>query len=113
MRAPQIRPNPLDHLRLIFGTLPPDGIGLDILIEKFVGIQLRAVARQIKQPDAFPIPIYPLLDLPGTMHRMSIDNQKDFLLVLPDQPPQKVDHDRCSKSLVEDHKGQMTSIGDC
>lgn len=113
MRTPQIRPNLLHHLRLIFGTLPPDGIGLDILIEKFVGIQLRAVARQVKQPDAFPIPIYPLFDLPGTMHRMSIDNQEDFLFVLPDQPPQKVDHDRCGKSLVEDHKGQMTSIGDC
>ncbi|GEM_PF-1085367 len=79
--TPQIRAHLLHHFRLIFGTLPTHGIGFDILIEKFVGIPLRAVARQVKQPDSFSILIHPAFDLSRWMDRMSIHNQKDYLLV--------------------------------
>ena len=104
LRTSQVRPNLAHHFRLILRAISTYCISLDILIEKFVRIQLRTVPRQEEQPNSFSMPIYPAFDLSGTMDRMAIHNQKDFLLVLFDQPLQKVDHHRSGESLREDHK---------
>ena len=106
----QIRPNLLQHFRLIVRALPAHRIGLDVLIEKFVRIQLRTVPRQVEQPEVFSMPMNPAFDLSGTMHRMTIHNQKDFLPVLFYQSPKKVDHHRPVESLLEDHKCQSTPV---
>jgi hypothetical protein len=55
--------------------------------------------------------MHPTFDLSGAMDRMSIYNQKYFLLVLLDQSLKKFDHDGSGKPLFENHKGQATSIG--
>ena len=108
----QIRANLLQHLRLIVGTLPTHRIGLDVLIKKFVRIQLRTVPRQVEQSELLAVPMDPAFDPFGTMHRMTIHNQKDFPPVLFDQPPKKVDHHRCGESRLENHKGQSAPVGD-
>ena len=93
LSASQIRPNLLQHFRLIVRALPTHRIGLDILIEKFVRIQLRTVPRQVEQPEVLSMPMNPAFDLSGTMHRMTIHNQKNFLPVLLDYLPKKLDVD--------------------
>ena len=108
----QIRPNLLHHFRLIFRALPTHRIGLDVLIEKFVRIQLRTVPRQVEQPEVLSMPMNPAFDLSGTMHRMTIHNQKDLPPVLFDQPPKKVDHHRSGESLREDHERQSAPVRD-
>ena len=112
LSASQIRPNLLQHFRLIVRALPTHRIGLDVLIEKFVRIQLRTVPRQVEQPEVLSMPMNPAFDLSGTMHRMTIHNQKNFLPVLFDQPPKKVYHHRSIESLLEDHKCQSASVRD-
>ena len=111
LRTSQIRPNLPHHFRLVLGTISTYCIGLDILIEKFVRIQLRTVSRKVEQLNSFSIPIHPAFDLSGTMNRMTIYNQKNLLPVLFDQSSKKSNHHVSSKSLLEDHKGQTTSVG--
>ena len=79
LRTSQIRPNLPHHFRLVLRTISTYCIGLDILIEKFVRIQLRTVSRKVEQLNSFSIPIHPAFDLSGTMNRMTIYNQKNLL----------------------------------
>lgn len=57
------------------------------------------------------MPPRPAFDLAAAVDRMAVDNQKDFLLALPDEPPQKVDHDSGGESLLEHHEGQVPPVG--
>ena len=100
----QIRPDLLHHFRLSVRALPPHRIRLDVLIEKFVRIQLRTVPRQVEQPEVLSMPMNPAFDLSGTMHRMTIHNQKYLSRVLFDQPPKKVDHHRSGESPSVPHQ---------
>ena len=108
----QIRPNLLHHFRQIVRALPTYRIRLDVLIEKFVRIQLRTVPRQVEQPEVLSMSMNPALDLFGTMHRMTIHNQEYRSRVLFDQPPKKVDHHRSGESLREDHERQSAPVRD-
>lgn len=111
LSASQIRSNLLYHFRSVFGPLSTDGIGLDILVEAFVRIQLRTIAWQVEHPDTFRMGLKPTFDLSRTMHRMTIDDQKHLLGVLLNQPTQKMDHHRCRESLGKYHKCQSTPVG--
>lgn len=51
LAAAKIAPKTPEHLVLVSGTPATDRVALDVLIEELIGIQLRAVAWQIKQPD--------------------------------------------------------------
>ncbi len=42
--TPQIPTNLSNHLMKILGTLPPHGVGLHVLVEEFVRVQLWVVA---------------------------------------------------------------------
>jgi len=111
LSASQIRSNLLHHFRSVCGPLSTDRIGLDILVEAFVRIQRRTMARQVEHADTFLMGLKPTFDLSRTMHRMTIDDQKHLLGVLLNQPTQKMDHHRCRESLGKYHKGQSTPVG--
>jgi len=108
--ASQIRSNLLHHFRSVFRTLPTDCVGLDILVKAFVWIQLRTVAWQEKHPDICLMDLEPTLDSSRTMHGMTINDQKHFLSVVPNQASQKPDHDRCCKPFGKNHKRQSPSV---
>ena len=109
----QIRSNPLHHIRLIFRTLPTHRIGLDVLVEKLVRIQLWTVTRQVEQPNLLLVSVYPTFDLFGTMNRMTVHNQKYLPQTLFDQPTKKLDHHRSSEWFLEYHKSQSPPVGNC
>lgn len=48
LTAPQVAPNIFDQLGLVLCPVSADGIALDVLVQKLVRIQFRAVARQKK-----------------------------------------------------------------
>jgi len=111
LSASQIRPHSAHHFRLILWALLTHRIGLDILVQKLVRIQLRAVAGQVEQPNLFPALVYPMLGASGPMHRMAIHNQKHLPRILLDQPAKKLDHYLRRESLFEYHKGQSAPVG--
>jgi hypothetical protein len=60
------------------GTPPARGVGLDVMVEQFHGIQLRAVAGQEVQLDPLGMPPNPGADQLGAVHRMAVHNQVDL-----------------------------------
>ena len=44
--TPKVAPNVFHQLRLVAGTLSPNGIGFDVLIKQFVRIEIGTVSRQ-------------------------------------------------------------------
>ena len=59
--APQIATNMPNHLMKVLGTLPTQGIGLYVLVEKLVRVQLRAVAGKKEQPNLVTVGFQPRL----------------------------------------------------
>ena len=114
MRPPlttiQIRPNVADHLLLIMGATPAHRVALHILIQILIGIQIRAVAREIKNSDSILMPLEPLLHLGRDMNGMLVNNQKDIPGDLPDQTSQKLRKHLALKPLLENHKVQPPSV---
>lgn len=53
---------------------------LDLGIEQFVGVQLRAVAGQVVHFDRFAVLAQPGLDAPGMMHRQVVQDQMDLAI---------------------------------
>jgi hypothetical protein len=110
--APQVTPHVSHHLPLVVRTPPPCRVGLDILIEQFVWVEIRAVARQKKETNLLPVACQPSLHAPGHMHRMLADDEKNFAFRMTDQPLQEHDKYQGGELLVEDHEGQLSAVGD-
>lgn len=110
--ASEVETNIANHLWLVLGSLATYGIGLDILIEQFVRIQLGTIVREKEQADVTPMSLDPPFDFARTMHRMTIYDQKDLAGALTYEPTQERDHDVANEILFEDHEGQTAAIGD-
>ena len=110
--APQVTPHVLHHLYLVARTPPPHRVGLDILIEQLVWVEIRAVAPKEKEVNLPPVACQPSLHTPGHMHWMLVDDEKDFASRMTDQPLQE--HDKCEggELLAEDHEGHLSAVGD-
>ena len=110
--TPQVTPHVSHHLPLVAWTPSPHGVALDILIEQFVWVEIRAVARQKKEVNLPPMACQPSLHTPGHMHWMLVDDEKDFASRMTDQPLQEYDKYEGGELLVEDHEGQLSAVGD-
>ena len=51
----QKAPDIADQLRLVEGPVAANGIAFDIMIQKLIGVEIGAVAGQIKQPDVLVV----------------------------------------------------------
>jgi len=111
LHTSQVRTDLPHHLRPILRPLPADGIGLDILIQILVRIQIRAVPRQKKQLNPTFLPGHPPIHGLGEMDWMTVDDQEDRPIHLTQQPSQKPDHHRGRKPLPKHHKGQSSPTG--
>src|SRR5712692_10387410 len=89
LRTPQVAPQVFLHLRLVARTPPAQGVGLHVLIEQFVRVQVRAVAREEKEMNLLPVACHPSLQMFGHMHRMFVDDEKDLASGMPDEPSQE------------------------
>ena len=98
------------HLLLITGTTSAHCIALHILIQILIRIQIRAVARKIKHPDAILMPFEPLLHPGRDMNGMLINNQKDMMGNLTNQSSQKLRKHLTLKSLPKNHKVQPAPV---
>ena len=112
LSAPQKFPDIGYQLVSVAGTLASYSIGLDIVIEKFVWIEVGAVTRQEEQSNFLLMSLDPPRYPSRFVHRMSVDNEENFPPGVSYQPPKKVQENRCFEALVEYHKRQLSTIGD-
>ena len=89
----------IDHLTLCVGASSAHGIGFDVLIQEFIGIQLGTVAGKVKQLDSPFLFFNPMFRFLRAMYRMPIHNNKQIVINLSCQTTQKGNEDLCRKSL--------------
>src|SRR3989304_8097514 len=82
LRRAQIGSDAPDQFGLVDRTAAADGVGLDVLIQEFVRIQLRAVARKEEQPNLQRTAREPAGYRSGTVDRMTIYDEKHPSLAL-------------------------------
>ena len=64
-----------DHLGSVGWPALAQGVGLDVLVEQFIGVELWAVAGQDDQAQSFRVGSHKALGKTGAMHRMAVHNQ--------------------------------------
>lgn len=109
--APQVTSHIPDHLRLVAWTPAPNCVGLDILVEQLVRVEIRAVAGKEKEVNLPSVASQPSLDTAGCMNWMLVDNEKDFAPSMTNKTLQEQDKHEYREILVENHECQFSAIG--
>src|SRR5208282_3150393 len=108
----EIGPEVANHFLSIQRAGTAHRVGFDILVEILVGIEFGAVARQKVNAQSGAVAFEPTPSAPGHRHRMAVDNEEDFPLVLAQQSAQKFHKDGGSEAFLEDHELQLPPVGD-
>ena len=110
--APQVGADPVDHLPLVARSTATHSVALDILVEKFVGVEFGTVTRQVEQPQMIAVLGHPMFHGRRPMHRVAIDNQDRLASDLPHQATEERQEDRGREPLLEHHEQQLPAVGD-
>ena len=86
----QIRTNISDQLLLIPGTNATERLGLNVLIEQLLRIQIRTVGQQPEQSHLGSVPLQPATHGARLVHRMLVGNQVDLVFGQAQQAAQEV-----------------------
>ena len=111
LRGAQIAADVAKKFRRRAGACTPDGIGLDVLIEVFVGVEIGTVAGQEEHAEASVAAFDPGLDRLGHVDGMSIDDQDEQAGALSQQAPQEAQEDRHGKPTAKHHEMEFAAIG--
>lgn len=104
--AVQVAAHGLDHFALVGRAALAQRIGLDILIEQLVRVELGAIARQQYQAQLRRVGLHKALDDARLVNRMAVHDQTDLARDLLEQSAQKLNEQRRPEFALEDHKGQ-------
>lgn len=119
----------LDHLRLFLAPIQmaahgghefgPIGrpafaepVGLDVLIQQFIGVQFRAVARHPNEPQPLLVLVHKVLGGAGSMCRMPVHDQIDVAGDLFEQSLHERHKDGCLELALKHHEGQAPLVRD-
>ena len=97
------------------GRLGRDG-RLEVGIEQFVGVELRAVTGQVEHLDVLAVVLEPGLHQTGVMHFQVVQHQEYLgtlvLLGILNQPLHEVDQDAGGHGALEDLEAHRAPVGD-
>lgn len=110
--APEEAADVADQLPLGPWALTPHGVGLDVLVEEFVRVELGAVAGQEVEPDPSRPAPHPACHGLGDMHGVPIHDHEDLPVSLAHEPVQEADEHPRGEAAPEDHKRQLAPVGD-
>ena len=93
-------------------TTLAEPVRLDVLVQQFIGVQFRAVARHPNQPQPRRVAGCKACGCSGLVHRMPVHDQRDRAGDLFEQPlHERHKHWRLEFALKH-HEGQSPSVGD-
>src|SRR3989338_473744 len=110
--AAQVGAHAGHHLALIGGPAPSHGVRLHVLVEPLVGVELRAVGRQVEEPDAPGVLAQPLLERPRAVHRVAVHDQEHLSLHLPEEQAEEADEHPRREAAPEHHEGELPPVRD-
>ena len=106
-----MRPHLAHQLKAMFGPPPTDGIGLGIVVEKLVGIQVRSVGGEKEQLDFPLLSRDPCAHPAGAVDRVAVDDQENAPMAsLFEQAFAKVKKDTQPELPLEDHETQLAPV---
>jgi len=108
----EVSPEIADHFLSVQRTGSTDRVGLDILIEVFVGVELGTVAWQEIDAQLLTTGLEPAERSPGQMHRMVVDDQEDSAPVPTQESAQEFQEHGHRKTLLEHHELQLPAVGE-
>jgi len=111
LATPPVAPNISDQLSFIPCSAPAEGVALDVLILKFGGIRLRAVAWQKKQADGLLSFFDPIKNNSRTMYRLYTKDQEYRAFILSDQTVHGINKQLGVETSSENHKVQISQVG--
>ena len=88
------------ELRAVVGASSPHGVGLDVLVDHLVGVQLRTVSGHEEQPHLSGALFHPLAHSLAAMNRVTIHNEEDLAFSLFGQSPQEAQEDRRREAFL-------------
>ena len=101
------------QLPLMPGTLAADGVGLGVVVEELVGVQIRAVRGQEEKFDPPLLGFDPFLHAFGPMHGMPVDDQEHLAMpCLLEEPTEELEKHPKPELPLENHKAQVSPVGD-
>ena len=112
LAAAEIASGAGDQFRLGSCPFPADSITFDVLVQQFVRVQFRAVARKVEQGDLTGMLSKPVLYLGPVMHRVAINNEKYVALNLAEQTSQELQEHIGVEAVFEHHEVEPSLISD-
>ena len=108
----QMRAHLPHQLKAMFGSAPTDGIGLGVVVEELVGIQVRPIGGKKEQLDLALLRRDPFANAAGPMNGVPVDDQKDLPMArLFEQTFEELKEDAQTELPLEDHEREMTPVG--
>ena len=112
LRAAQVTPNIRHQIGLVNGSPPPYRIGLYILVQQLVGIQLRAVRWKKIHLQILFLLFEPARRFARLVHRVLVYNQNHLSADLAPQTLQKPEEHPRGEPLLEYHEIKPSPVGD-
>jgi hypothetical protein len=110
--APEVPPHVVHRFGVVPGALPSDRVGLDVLVEELIGVEMRAVARQEEQAEMPAMALHPSGHRRGGVHGVLVHDEEDRPLGVAEEPAQKPDEHRRGALALKDHERQLPAVGD-
>ena len=112
LRAAQVASDIGYQIGLVNGSSTPYRIGLYVLVQQLVGVQLRAVRRKEIQLDLPPFAFEPTRRLASLVRRVLVHDQNYLSADLSHKPLQKPGEHPRIEPLLEHHETKPPSVGD-
>lgn len=84
---------------------------LEIVVEIFVGVEVRGIRRQVKQLDLVGVLIYPFAHEMAVMHSEVIQDQINLAIAIADQALEETDQTLCGHRLGKQHESHLPPVG--
>src|SRR5277367_2076673 len=101
LTAIQVTAHASHHLRSVARPAFSQGVGFHILVQKLVGVQFRAIARQTDQTQMLNVRLDKLLGNNRTVYGMTVNDQIDLARCLLEQSLHELNEQAAIKLAVE------------
>src|SRR5512142_796715 len=112
LRATQVAPDIGHQISWVNSPATPHGIGLYVLVQQLVGVQLRTVRRKEKYLQVLLLPLEPPRRLLGLMRRVLVHDQDYLPADLSPEALQKPNEHPPIEPLLEHHEIQTPPVSD-
>ena len=112
LSAGSVATNPGHQFSAIGRATLAEAIGFDVLVEEFIGVELRTVTQQPNQAQSGLVGGNEVADHDRAMHRVAIHDQMQLAGRLLEQPTHELHEQLAIELTVEHHECKMASVRD-